>query len=95
MALQIKPELLNEWKKQGEILAIWGCPRCHKKVVFYKSDRPLINSIHWAWAHNHEYCEKCYNKINGVITVKKKVEISRINLLLKKYEPPEESWLCA
>ena len=96
MALQqIKPELLSEWKEMGEILVIWGCPRCHKKMVFYKSDMPLIDDIHLIWAQDNKYCKKCYNKINGIVTIKKKIEVSRINLLLKKYEPPEMEWIYA
>ena len=91
---QIKPELLNEWKKKGEILIIWRCERCYKKSVFYKSDMPLINGISLAWAHNHKYCQQCEKKMNG-ITIKKKVKVLRINRLLEKYEPPEEDWLYA
>ena len=92
MALQqIKPELLNEWKKKGKLIGIWRCERCYKKIPFYK-EMPLIDMIHLCWAHDHKYCPKCEKKIKGINTIKKKEEILRINHLLEKYEPPEEDW---
>jgi len=92
---QIKPELLDIWKSKGELLIIWGCERCYKKISFYKSNLPLIDVIHLAWTHNHRYCYKCEKKIKGISTVKKKIEIPRINRLLEKYEPLEMDWLYA
>jgi len=89
MALQqIKPAILDEWRKNGEILTIWGCERCYKKIPFYV-ENPFVDSIKMMWAKNHKYCKKCYNKINGIIIIIKSVHIPRINILLGKYEMPE------
>ena len=83
---QIKPELLNEWKKKGDLLAIWRCERCYKKIPFYKQN-PFIDNISLAWVHNHKYCDKCEKKIKknnprpNII-----LKNLRINRLLKKYE---------
>ncbi len=82
---QINPELLNKWKKKGELIVIWRCERCCKKIPFYKSNMSLINMITLAWTHNHKYCPKCKKKIKGIPN-KKKVQIPRINRLLEIYE---------
>ena len=85
MALQqIRPELLNEWRKKGDLIAIWRCERCYHKIPFFKQN-PFIDNISLAWAHNHKYCLKCEKIIKGMPT-KKKEKIPRINRLLKKYE---------
>ena len=88
---QIKPELLERWKQKGELLVIWRCERCYKKIPFYKQI-PFIDNIQLAWAHNHKYCDKCEKKIKG-IHPKKKVQILRINRLLEIYEPEEEIYI--
>ncbi len=82
MALkQINPQLLREWNEKGEILAIWGCHRCFKKIPFYKTDNPLIDSILLSFAKFEKYCVKCKKKK----FIKKKV-ICRESMLLRKYE---------
>ena len=90
--LQIEPELLNEWKKEGELLIIWKCERCFEKIPFYKSGNELIDSIYLWWAHDHKYCWRCEKKINGIKDKKKEI-IPRINSLLEKYEPVEEYYI--
>lgn len=94
MLSQIKPELLNKWKNKGNLIIIWRCECCYKKIPFYKSDMPIIDMIHFAWARDHKYCDKCEKKLKGIPLFKKK-EIPRINQLLEIYEPPEENWLYA
>ena len=86
MLQQIKPELLNEWKKKGELLRIWRCEGCYKKIPFYKQN-PFIDMITMAWTHDHKYCWQCEKKMNGI--TKKKVQIPRINRLLEIYEAEE------
>jgi len=63
MPPQIKTELINEWKKRGKLLTIWRCERCYKKVPFYKTKNPLINSIYLAFAETEKYCWKCKKKL--------------------------------
>ena len=94
MLSQIKPELLNKWKSMGKLIIIWRCERCYKKLLFYKSDMSLIDMIHFAWAKDHKYCNKCEKKLKGIKPSKKK-EIPRINQLLEIYEPLEDDWLYA
>lgn len=61
---QISKKLLDEWKKDGKILVIWRCERCYKKVPFYRTKNPLINSIYLAFAENEKYCWRCKKKVN-------------------------------
>ena len=82
---QIKPELFNEWKKKGELFAIFRCERCYKKIPFYKSYNELVNMISLAWIKDHKYCYSCERKLDNNFKTKKKV-IPRINLLLERYE---------
>ena len=63
MVSQINPELLEKWKKNGELLIIWRCERCYKKLPLYKSKNPLINSIYLSWTKYHQYCDKCKKKL--------------------------------
>ena len=84
---QINPELLNKWKEKGDLIAIWKCDKCSKKLLFYK-ENSFIDNIILAWVHNHQYCDKCEKKIKG-IHPKKKDKILRINRLLEIYEPEE------
>lgn len=96
MALQIKLELLKEWEKKGKLLIIWRCERCYKKIPFYKSGNPLIDSIYLWWAKDHKYCEDCEKKLKNKNNpkVKEDTEIIKIVNLLEKYElPPEENYL--
>ena len=88
---QINPCLLEEWKRDGELLIIWGCERCHKKIPFYKQS-PFVDDIMMMWADDHRYCDNCYRKINGIPVIREKVEISRISLLLEKYEFVEDGF---
>ena len=91
MALQqIRPKLLKEWKKKGDLLVIWRCERCYKKIPFYKQN-PFIDNIRLAWTHNHKYCDKCEKKLKKNNRPKENnPENLRINLLLEKYEFYEE-----
>ena len=92
MALQqIQPELLKKWKKKGELIVIWRCERCYKKIPFYKQN-PFIDNISLAWAHDHKYCDKCEKKIkkNNPGLQNTNPENLRINILLKKYEFHDE-----
>jgi len=92
MALkQIKPELLKEFKKKGDLLIIWRCERCYKKIPFYKQNL-FIDNISLAWAHNHKYCDKCEKKIkkNNSGFEEEDIKNLRITRLLKKYEFYEE-----
>lgn len=82
---QISPQLLREWKKGGELLAIWRCEKCFMKVPFYKTDNSLVDSISLSFARNEKYCLKCRNKSKG----KKKNPGSnpgRELILLRRYE---------
>ena len=81
MVIQIKPQLIQEWKKNGEILIIWGCGGCFKKVPLYKSDNPLVNSILLSFAKFEKYCPKCKQK-----KFPKEKVICKISTLLEKYE---------
>ena len=87
----IDPQLLERWKKQGELLTIFRCPRCFKKIPFYKTNNELINSIYLFWVREHEYCPKCEKIIK-----KKGLELDpnvgnimnpEIVRIIKKYEP--------
>ena len=82
--LQINPKLLEEWKKEGEIIALWRCNRCFKKIPLYKTDNELINSIYLSFAKFERYCPACFRKLNPIKVPKKKVR--REVILLKKYE---------
>ena len=84
MVQAIKPQLLQEWQKQGEILAIWRCNRCFKKIPLYKTNNDLINSIYLAFANFEKYCPRCKEKMNPTRAPKEKVR--REIILLKKYE---------
>ena len=84
MVQGIKPQLIQEWQKEGEILVIWRCQRCFKKIPFYKTNNPLIDSIYLAFANFEQYCDKCKKKLNPQPSFKKKVR--REIILLKKYE---------
>ncbi len=86
MMQQIKQELLNEWKKEGELLIIFGCEYCHKKIPFYRTDNELVNRIYLDWVRNNKYCYHCEKKLHGNNS-KKKEKIPRINRLLEIYEP--------
>lgn len=79
---QINPQILREWKKKGELLAIWRCEKCFRKVPLYKTDNPLVNSIYLSSARYEKYCQKC-----------KKTNIKKNNpgpireiILLRRYE---------
>jgi len=97
MAPQIKLELLEEWKKKGKLLVIWRCERCYRKIPFFKSGNPLIDSIYLWWVRDHKYCYNCEKKIKKKNNPKPKqdTEIIRIGNLLEKYELPleEEDYL--
>lgn len=82
---QIKPELLEEWKKEGEILVIFRCEQCYKKIPFYKTDDELIDMIYLTWVRDHKYCNRCEDKKKGNSKLKKE-KPPRINRLLEKYE---------
>ena len=71
---------MQEWKKEGEILIIWQCNRCFKKIPLYKTNNSLVNSIYLSFARNEKYCEKCKKKLNPKIIFKIK-EIKEIRLL--------------
>ena len=81
---QINPQLLSEWKKEGEILAIWQCERCHKQIPFYKTGNPLIDFLYESFAHNEKYCCKCKLRLQNLS--KQKNTSTRTIKLLKKYE---------
>jgi len=80
---QINPQIIDEWKKEGELLAIWRCEGCFKKVPFYKTDNELVNMIYLSFARNEKYCHSCKKKNNPKPILKKKC---REIILLKKYE---------
>lgn len=82
MVSQINPQMLQEWKKDGEIIAIWRCENCFRKIPLYKTDNELINSIYLSFAQFEKDCPKC--KMRGKPIVKKK--IIREIILLEKYE---------
>jgi len=79
---QISPQLLREWKKEGELLAIWRCEKCFQKIPFYKTNNSLVDSISLSFARNEKYCLKCRNKSKR----KKKNNPSRELILLRRYE---------
>lgn len=83
---QIKPQLLQEWEKEGEILVVWRCERCYKKIPFYKTNNSFIDMIHLMWAQDHKYCSRCMNKKKDKMIIK----IPRIIKILEKYEPKIE-----
>ena len=85
---QINPQIIDEWKKEGELLAIWRCKRCFKKILLYKTDNPFINSIYLSFANFEKYCTKCLNKTNKSQILKKKMK--REIILLRKYEGIDE-----
>lgn len=91
MQTQINPELLQEWKKKGELIAIWRCSRCYKKVLFYKSGNAIIDGIYLAWVHDHEYCQRCEAKLKKNNNPLKKEKMPRINILIQRYEPRVEA----
>jgi len=84
MIPQINHQLLKDWEKQGELLAVWRCDSCFKKVPFYKTDNPIINAIYLSVARYEKYCDKCKKKLAN-IPHKKKIIIKEVRLL-KKYE---------
>ena len=84
MLQQISPKLLSEWKKQGELIAIFRCERCFKKIPFYKTNNELVNMIYISYAKNERFCVECRKKLEKHPEVKKKV--IREIILLKKYE---------
>ena len=88
---QINPQILQEWKKKGEILCIFGCERCYRKTVFYKSNNPIVDTIHQLSAKNRKYCFQCESKLKKNVKIKK--EVPRINFLLEMYEPYREPFL--
>ncbi len=91
MAQQIKPELLKKWQKKGELLVIWRCDRCYKKIPFYKSGNEFIDGIYLWWAHDHKYCPECRKKLEGNnLKPKENPNDKRIKDLLDKYELPLE-----
>ena len=84
MVIVIKPQLLKEWQKQGEILAIWRCNRCFQKIPLYKTDDDLINSIYLSFARFEKYCPMC--KLKKEMKSTPKIKVRREIILLKKYE---------
>ncbi len=81
---KINPQTLEKWKKEGELLTIFRCPRCFKKIPFYETGDELINSIYLAWASNHYYCPKCEKiKTHGDIIKK---QVPRIITIIEKYD---------
>ena len=79
---QINPQILNKWKRGGELIAIFRCERCFKKIPLYKTDNALVNSIYLSFAGHEKYCPKCkMNKPN----IKKNL-IRREIILLARYE---------
>ncbi len=83
--IQISPQLLKELKKDGELLTIWRCEKCFKKIPFYKTKNPLVNSIYLSFAGNEKYCPKCKMNMNKTDT-KKKNNLCREIFLLRRYE---------
>jgi len=81
---QINPQLLREWNKKGDILTIWRCENCFKKIPLYKTNNELINSIYFSFARFEKFCPKCRAKMKGNPIVKKKIR--REVILLRKYE---------
>lgn len=81
MVQQINPQLLQKWKKDGEILILWRCERCFKKFPFYKTDNSLVNSILLSFARNERYCSRCRLK-----NFPKKKVICKTSVLLERYE---------
>ena len=82
MVSQINPQILQEWKKEGELITIWRCNKCFKKIPLYKTDNPLINTIYISFAQFEKFCPKC--KMGEKPIVKKKIR--REIILLEKYE---------
>ena len=87
MQTQISPKLLEEWKKKGELIGIWRCERCFRKVPFYKSGNEMVDMIHLAAARDHKYCLRCREKIKKNNNPLNKVKKLRINILIQRYEP--------
>lgn len=83
MELQIDQKQLQEWGKRGELLIIWGCEKCSKKIPFYKSGNDKIDAIILCWCHDHHFCDNCIKPKSNPI--KKNPEIERINFLLETY----------
>ncbi len=83
---QINPQLLREWKKEGELIAIWRCEKCFRKVPFYKTDNELVNLIHLSFARYEKYCLKCKKNMGKLNIKKKNPEPRRELILLRRYE---------
>ncbi len=82
---QINPQFLREWRKEGELLVIWRCENCFKKIPLYKTDNELVNMISLSFARNEKYCLKC-KKNMGKPNIKKKNNPCREIFLLRRYE---------
>ncbi len=82
---QIDPQLLREWKKEGELIAIWRCEKCFRKVPLYKTDSELVNFIYRSFARYEKYCPKCKKKNKPNIKKNNPGPIREI-ILLRKYE---------
>ena len=83
--IQINPQLLKKWKKDGELLTIWSCEKCFKKIPFYKNKNLLVNSIYLSFSKHEKYCLKCKRNMNKTDT-KKKNNPCREIFLLRRYE---------
>ena len=90
MSFKINPITLEEWKKQGELLAIFRCDRCYKKTPFYKTNNELIDSIYVLWVRDHKNCWRCEKKREkNPLDMETKGNIKIIELI-EKYEPKKE-----
>ena len=83
---QINPQLLREWKKEGELLAIWRCEKCFMKIPLYKTNSPLVNSIYLSFASHEKYCLKCRKNKSKIKKRNPGSNPSRELILLRRYE---------
>ena len=90
MAQQINKELLEEWERKGELLMIWQCEKCFRKIPFYKSENELINALYLWWGHDHKFCDKCIKKLNPLPKQEENFEDKRVKYLLETYGLEEE-----
>ncbi len=82
---QINPQLLKEWGKEGELLTIWRCEKCFKKIPLYKTNNPLVNSIYLSFASYEKYCPKCKKSMKPDVKKNNPGPVREI-ILLKRYE---------
>jgi len=83
----LQQPFLEKIQQRGEVLIIWCCEKCRKKMPFYKSGNDFIDGIYLMWARDHKFCDKCLNPPKKTI-----LKENRISKLLEEYKLEEEEW---